>query len=166
MGTTAGGSRNRAARRLAGLRPDSSRWERGSRTRDGEPSEEADARARPADAARRQGRTERDRLLLLRMIESINRMNAYLENGRVEFMESTMVQDAVVWNLKLVCHCAKRISDVEKARHPEVDWTSLAALFRTLVRNPWQLDPEEVWDCVGEELPPLRRSVQAILSQD
>jgi uncharacterized protein with HEPN domain len=100
------------------------------------------------------------------MVESIHRMETYLHGGQAEFMESTLIQDAVVWNLKLVCHCAKRVSDVEKARHPEIDWTSLAALFRATVRDPWHLDPDEVWACVGEELPSLKHSLQALLSRE
>jgi uncharacterized protein with HEPN domain len=100
------------------------------------------------------------------MVESIHRMEAYVRGGRPEFMESTLVQDAVIWNLKLVCHCAKRLSDAEKTRHPEIDWHTLATLFKTLVRNPWHLDPEQLWQCVGDELPSLKHSFQSILSAE
>lgn len=151
----------RAARRLSGLRSGPRRWERsvtarttGSRSR------------QTADASGSTERKERDRLLLLRMVESIHRMETYLRDGRAEFMQSTLIQDAVIWNLRLVCHCAKRLSEAERERHPEINWKRMATLFRNLVRDPWHLQPEQLWECVGEELPSLKHSFQAILSNE
>lgn len=104
-----------------------------------------------------------DRSCLIHMIECIRAMEKYAEDGRSAFMGSTLVQDAVLWNLQLMSACALRLSDMEKRMHPEVDWQRVGRLFRDLVRDPWSLEVEKVWQCVETDVRALKTNLEAIL---
>ncbi|MHC4479666.1 MAG: HepT-like ribonuclease domain-containing protein [Planctomycetota bacterium] len=106
---------------------------------------------------------EADRFCLIHMAECIRRVEHYVEGGRGAFMSSTLVQDAVLWNVQLISAAALRVSQSEKMLHPEVAWAQIGKTFREIARDPWQLDEERLWRCTDEELPVLRRGVQALL---
>jgi uncharacterized protein with HEPN domain len=106
---------------------------------------------------------ETDRACLVHINECIRNIQRYAANGRGQFMSTPVVQDAVLWNLQLICVAAKKVSKGEKQTHPEVDWGHACTMFREMVRDPWALDLEEVWQCVDSELPLLERQLQVIL---
>lgn len=78
-------------------------------------------------------------------------------------MNSTLVQDAVLWNLQLLSSAALRVSAACKSRHRELDWGHVCGLFRDVARDPWHLEPETIWQCVERELPAIRHSLAAIM---
>ena len=106
---------------------------------------------------------ERDRSCLVSMQECIRQIQHYAAGGRTAFMASTMVQDAVFWNLQLLSASALRVSDEHKGMHPEVDWKRAAALFRDTLGDPWRPEPERVWERIEADLAELGRGVQKLL---
>ncbi len=106
---------------------------------------------------------EKDRFCLVHMNECIRNIQHYVVDGRGGFMSSVMVQDAVMWNLQLFSATAMRVSDMEKALHPEVDWFHACSIFRELAGNPWKVEPSDVWACIEGELPGLESGLQTIL---
>ena len=106
---------------------------------------------------------EKDRFCLVHMNECIRNIQHYVADGRVGFMGSVMVQDAVMWNLQLFSAMAMRVSDMQKSLHPEVDWDHACGIFKDLAANPWKVEPGDVWDCIEGELPALEFSLQTLL---
>jgi uncharacterized protein with HEPN domain len=99
----------------------------------------------------------------VRIQECIRQIQHYAAGGRTAFMASTMIQDAVLWNLQLLSASALRVSDEQKAMHPEVDWNRAAALFRDALSDPLRPEPERVWERIDAELAELGRRVQKVL---
>ena len=93
----------------------------------------------------------------------MTRIEHYVTGGRGAFMSSTLVQDAVLWNLQLFCAAALRVSDGFKAEHSQLNWEHVCGLFREVARDPWHLEMETFWLCIERELPAVRHVLAAIL---
>ncbi|MHC4592769.1 MAG: HepT-like ribonuclease domain-containing protein [Planctomycetota bacterium] len=104
-----------------------------------------------------------DRFCLIHMNECIRRVAHYVTGGRGAFMGSTLIQDAVLWNLQLISAAAMRLSAGQKQMHPEVDWGHIANVFREVAHDPWQVDQNQIWRCAEVELPSLKQHVDSIL---
>jgi uncharacterized protein with HEPN domain len=63
-----------------------------------------------------------DRLYLIHMSECIQRLEKYTVDGRDAFMNSDMIQDAVILNLQTMAESSQRISAEQKDAHPEIEW--------------------------------------------
>jgi len=74
-----------------------------------------------------------DRLYLVHMRDCLRRVETYVQGGRVEFGDSTLIQDAVLRNLQTLAESSQRVSDARKAAHPEVAWRALAGFRNILV---------------------------------
>ena len=63
-----------------------------------------------------------DRLYLRHIAECIGRVEQYVAGGQNSFMQSTLIQDAVLRNLQVLGESTGRISVEARARRPEIDW--------------------------------------------
>ena len=61
-----------------------------------------------------------ERLYVIHIIECIQRIESYTKEGREAFMQSGMVQDAVVRNFEIMGEAAKRISPQFREAHSDV----------------------------------------------
>jgi uncharacterized protein with HEPN domain len=104
-----------------------------------------------------------DRLYLVHMDECIARIEQYVIDGRQAFMDSILIQDAVLRNLQTLAESTQRLSDSLKARFPEIDWVNIAGFRNVLVHGYLGVDIARCWEIVDVELPSLKRAVQAML---
>jgi uncharacterized protein with HEPN domain len=104
-----------------------------------------------------------DRLYLIHIIECNERIERYTAPGDDAFFSDTMIQDAVPRNLHTLSESTQRLSDALKDRHPEVDWTSIAAFRNVVVHDYLGIDLPLVWDIVVRDLPTLKRAISTIL---
>ena len=98
------------------------------------------------------------------VIECIGRIAEDSAPGRDAVFASRTLQDAIVRNLQVLCESSQRIDERLKARHPEIDWTSIAGMRNVLVHDYFEVDFETVWDVVVRDLPPLEKAMRAILT--
>ena len=106
---------------------------------------------------------EEERHYLVHMSQSVGRILKYAEGGRSDFLASVLVQHAVMWNLALIANAVKRVSAEQRGLHPEVDWHHLSDLCAGLMHDPWEYQPEKVWQCIEDELPRWRHELRGIL---
>ncbi len=106
-----------------------------------------------------------DRLHLIHCEECLRRIEEYTRRGRSAFMASTMVQDAVLWNLEMLAQCAKRVSDAEKAKHPEVPWEKMCGMASGILDHSMRIKDDVVWARVVRDAPELRHSLRPVLSR-
>ena len=103
-----------------------------------------------------------DRLYLLYIQEAIGRIEEYAQAGREAFLQSALLQDAIIRRLQTLTESTQRISMELKARHPEVDWRALAGFRNVLVHDYLGVDAELVWEIVEKKLPELKGRVEAM----
>jgi uncharacterized protein with HEPN domain len=58
---------------------------------------------------------------------------------------------------------SQRLSQTQKDRHPEIDWTALAGLRNVLVHDYLGVDLDQVYRAIHEDMPRLKAARMALL---
>jgi uncharacterized protein with HEPN domain len=108
----------------------------------------------------------KDATVYLRHIrDTIARIKKYTAQGREDFHENTMAQDAVIRNLEVIGEAVRNLPPDLRRRHPEVPWRSITALRNVLIHKYFGVDLEIVWRVVQRRIPTLKRHVGTLLSE-
>lgn len=97
-------------------------------------------------------------------LDCIERINTYTGCGQDGFMASTLIQDAVVRNLQILCESLSRVPEDIKTAHPQVEWRGIAGLRNILVHDYFGVDTRLVWQVVETRLPELETHLKSILA--
>jgi len=104
-----------------------------------------------------------DRIYLEHIVDCIDRINDYTEYDQFVFMNSQMVQDAVIRNLQTLSESTQKLSDELKTQHPEINWKAISGFRNILVHNYLGLDLPQIWAVIENRLPQLRDSIEKLL---
>jgi uncharacterized protein with HEPN domain len=105
-----------------------------------------------------------DRLFLIHIRECIQRIESYVAGkDKQQFLDTTLVQDAVLRNLQVLAESTQRLSDSAKESAVEVDWFKIAGFRNVLVHDYLGIDIEQVWNILDKDLPELKRQVEKLL---
>jgi uncharacterized protein with HEPN domain len=105
-----------------------------------------------------------DRLYLIHIQECIERIESYITGkDKQQFMNSTLLQDAIVRNLQILAESTQRLSDETKDSQSGVDWFKIAGFRNVLVHDYLGIDIERVWNILDKELPILKDAIQNML---
>jgi uncharacterized protein with HEPN domain len=100
-----------------------------------------------------------DESRLAEILERIDRIARATANGRSTFMESEVIQDAVIRNLEVIGEAAKSVGSETRTELARVPWREMAR-FRDLANHQYgQVLADEVWDIVAKDLPAIRRAI-------
>lgn len=97
-----------------------------------------------------------DRVYLRHILEAIRRIESHVGAGRARFMDSDLLQDAVLRNLQTMAEATTRLSPVVTLTEPGIDWRALAGFRNILVHNYLGIDLEQIWAITQREVPALR----------
>ncbi|HEU0076773.1 MAG TPA: DUF86 domain-containing protein, partial [Longimicrobiaceae bacterium] len=106
-----------------------------------------------------------DTLYLIHVLERIHRIEEFTREGEQAFLQSRLVQDAVIRNFEVIGEAVKRLPDSLKLERPEVPWRRIAGFRDVLIHGYESVDLEEVWQIVEGSLPNLRRHVESALRE-
>lgn len=109
-----------------------------------------------------------DRVYIAHMVDCIGRVQTYCGGGESSFMQSQLIQDAVVRNLQTMAESSQRLSDPTKALAPDVPWRAISGFRNIIVHDYLGLDLAMVWQVVAAELPPLLaglHKIQAVVQE-
>lgn len=101
-----------------------------------------------------------DQLLLSSIAENIKRVHEYTKRDRQRFLDSKMVQDAVLRNLQTLAESTQRLSDQAKATEPSVPWRQIAGFRNVLAHGYLSIDLEVVWNTVEQDLHGLSVAIE------
>lgn len=104
-----------------------------------------------------------DQVYLAHISECLTKIERYVTGGREIFFADDMVQDAVIRNLQTLAESTRRLSETVKAARPEVEWRSIAAFRNVVVHDYLGLDLDQIWSIVDQDLPTLKRAIEALL---
>lgn len=91
-----------------------------------------------------------DTLYLIHVLERIHRIEEFTREGEQAFLQSRLVQDAVIRNFEVIGEAVKRLPDRLKLERPEVPWRRIAGFRDVLIHGYESVDLEEVWQIVEE----------------
>ena len=107
-----------------------------------------------------------DRLYLIHITECIERIESYVNRMNKEtFMDSTLVQDAVLRNLQVMAESTQHLSEQVKQTQPKIDWYKVSGFRNILVHDYLGIDVEAVWNIVEKDIPVLKKAVCSMMSQ-
>jgi uncharacterized protein with HEPN domain len=107
--------------------------------------------------------TKDPRVYLAHILECIQKIEQFTQEGRRHFFQDAMVQDAVLRNLEVIGEAAKRLDDSYREAHPQIPWRALAGLRDVLIHQYESVELDRVWAIVEGELPGLREAIAALL---
>lgn len=106
-----------------------------------------------------------NRLYLSNIAECVERIETYTVDGYKAFMQTRMIQDAVIRNLEIIGEATKRLSQDVRQAYPEIRWQQVAGLRDVLIHGYLHVDLDEVWGIVEQNLPDLKIQIAAILQE-
>lgn len=110
--------------------------------------------------------TERDQVYVEHMLECIARIQRYVGNGPEQFMQSDLVQDAVIRNLQVLAESSRRLSAAVKNSTPDIDWRAITGFRNILVHDYLGLDLPVIWLVIEQDLPPLKSILEELQAGD
>lgn len=110
---------------------------------------------------------QRDRLLLVELIDAADRVAALVEGRDADEVEGDRDRrDALLWNFTVLGEASAQRSAGLKAAHPEVPWADPARMRNRIVHGYWTIDFEVLVATARDDLPEFVTNVQAILDAD
>jgi uncharacterized protein with HEPN domain len=108
-------------------------------------------------------RSERERLLDI--LEAIERIEKYAEEGKDSFEANELIQTWVVHHITIIGEACRTLPDDFQARFANVPWADIAGMRNILVHHYFGIDQGAVWSVVEKDLPELKMNIEAILKK-
>ena len=104
------------------------------------------------------------RVYLRDVIERIDRILEFTRDGRDKFIDSLLVQDAVLRNFQVIGEAVKHMDDHFRDEHTTVNWRQLTGFRDVLVHEYDRLILSQVWNAI-DGLSPIREQIATILQE-
>lgn len=104
-----------------------------------------------------------DRDYLGDILQCISQIESYTLGGQAEFLQTQMIQDAVIRNFEIIGEATKRLSPTFKQKYPDIQWRQIAGFRDVLIHDYIYVDSNEIWNIVEQNLPELKSRILAIL---
>ncbi len=101
--------------------------------------------------------------------DAIARLIKYTKNGRDRYDHDELVQTWVVYNLYIIGEALRAVASdfpTFKDQHPEIQWSKIIGLRTVLAHVYFDIDLDTLWSVINEDIPELKRRIDAILEQD
>lgn len=106
-----------------------------------------------------------DRLYLSNIFECIERIESYTRDGKEVFLQTTIIQDAVIRNFEIIGEATKRLSPEIRAVYPDVPWQQVAGFRDVLIHDYLKVNLNRVWGVIEQNLPQLKATIEVILQE-
>lgn len=100
------------------------------------------------------------------MLAAFARIRDYTADGRAVFMDSPLIQDAVIRNLQIAGEAAKALPPGFARAHPDIPWQELIDLRDRLTHRYRDPDRPALWRFIDQRLPALERRIAALAVAD
>ncbi|MDJ0901727.1 MAG: DUF86 domain-containing protein [Xenococcus sp. MO_188.B8] len=105
-----------------------------------------------------------DKIYLEYILQCINKIEEYSQGGKKEFVNNSLVQDAIIRRLQTLAESTQRLSDGLKEKMPTIEWRSISGFRNILVHDYLGgIDLDITWEVINKSLPELKKEVEAIL---
>lgn len=104
-----------------------------------------------------------DKLYLSNIYEATLKIESYTQNGQVAFINTPMIQDAVIRNFEIIGEATKRLSDEVKQENSELAWRQMAGFRDVLIHDYMKVKLPRVWEVIEQDLPALKHRIKSLL---
>lgn len=108
----------------------------------------------------------RDKGRLEHILQAIGRVFEF-SNGvkREDFQKDSILYFAIVKNIEIIGEASYMLSLDFKDAHLDTNWKVIVAMRHFLVHGYYQVDPEEVWNVIEQDLQPLKEQIEKYISE-
>jgi uncharacterized protein with HEPN domain len=96
---------------------------------------------------------------------AILRIIDYTSDGKSSFDTDNKTQDAVARNFEIIGEVVKRLPNDLLAGHTHIPWRAIARFRDVLIHDYDEIDLDEVWLTIEQDLPPLLQAVESLLDE-
>ena len=108
----------------------------------------------------------RDRGRLEHILQAIDKVFEFTKDvKREDFKKDSILYFAIVKNIEIIGEASYMLSLDFKEAHPDTNWKVIVAMRHFLVHGYYQVDPEEVWNVIEQDLLPLKEQVEKYLAE-
>ena len=101
--------------------------------------------------------------LLRDMLDAIVAIEKHRPASRANFDASEPIQSHLLHQIQIIGEAVTRISESLQLKHPEVPWRQIAGMRNAIVHAYFQIDFNEVWNTVANDIPLLKPQIEKIL---
>ena len=101
-----------------------------------------------------------DMVYLSHILECMGKIEDYAATGKHSFLQSTMIQDAIIRNLEIIGEATKQISLEFRKQNPEIPWKQMAGIRDVLIHDYMGVDLDIIWVVVEKDLVVLKRKLR------
>jgi uncharacterized protein with HEPN domain len=106
-------------------------------------------------------RNEHERLLDI--LEAIERIEKYAEQGKGAFEADELIQTWIVHHITIIGEACRSLPNEFQAAHANVPWADIIGMRNILVHHYFGIDTDAVWSVVERDLPELKFDIETIL---
>lgn len=104
-----------------------------------------------------------DRLYLASILDCLDRIAEYTDDGEAAFFASRLIQDGVIRNLEVIGEATKNLSAEQRNANPDIPWRQMAGMRDVLIHDYLKVNLDRVCRTVVDDLPALRDVVTRLL---
>ena len=83
-----------------------------------------------------------------------------------DFEKIWLLRHGIQRGIEIISEASRHLLPQEmKARHPKIRWVAIAGIGNVLRHDYHSISDKVIWKVVRDELPPLRKAVEAILAE-
>lgn len=109
----------------------------------------------------------RDQEALIDILEAINLILQYSTGVSQEALATnTEKQDAILRRIMIIGEATKRLSAEFRSQHPTIPWKAIAGMRDVITHDYDEVDLDEVWTVIHENLPQLLKYIKPLISPE
>lgn len=100
------------------------------------------------------------------IIESVEQIENYIQEVNASqdlFEENILVQDAVIRRLEIIGEATKRLEQDFRDQYEHIPWKQMAGLRDFLIHEYDEVDLDQIWLVLQDDLPILKQEISQIL---
>ena len=106
-----------------------------------------------------------DRAYIEHMLICISKIEDFAEGNKQAFLDSVLIQDAVIRNLQVMAEPSRRISSQNKDIVPDINWRDISGFRNILVNDYLGIDIGTVRGVIENRLPELKKQLNTLLEE-
>ncbi|MGL5083905.1 MAG: HepT-like ribonuclease domain-containing protein [Microcoleaceae cyanobacterium] len=107
----------------------------------------------------------RDRETLIDIVEAIKLILRYVEAVNFANLAANIEkQDAILRRITIIGEATKRLSKDFREQHPTIPWKEIAGMRDVITHDYDEVDLDEVWTVINENLPQLLNYIEPLVS--
>ena len=106
-----------------------------------------------------------DRERLEDILAAIAQIEQYTLEGKSAFDRERLLQDGVIHQIVIIGEAVRPISSELREQKADLPWAAIVAMRNILVHRYYEVNLEIVWLVVEQNLPDIKRQIEAILQE-